>query len=90
MADEIISSYIKTSVSELTVEKVIPEKVISSKYDYAFLVQQKEAILSQITARQAELAEVEMLLKECAGLQIGQEVILEPVAKEPISEVITK
>lgn len=88
--DEIISSYTKTAVSELTVEKVIPEKTISHKYDYDFLLQQKEAILAQITARQAELAEVEMLLKECTNLSVGTEVVLEPVATKPISEVITK
>jgi len=58
----------------LQVTRVVPAQEIAQKYDYNFLLHQKEAIekdLARYTAeRQAELDEVNTLIVECEKLGI--------------------
>jgi len=58
----------------LQVTRVVPAQEIAQKYDYNFLLHQKESIekdLARYTAeRQAELDEVNTLIVECEKLGI--------------------
>jgi len=68
----------------LQVTRVIPAQEIAQKYNYNFLLHQKEAIekdLAGYTAdRQAELDEVNVLIAECEKLGIK----LRPVNEEKV------
>lgn len=68
---------IKISNYEIEIEKVIPaipERVEKIKYDYRFLLQQRDNIKKQAedyaALRQKELDEVEGLISECEELGI--------------------
>ena len=70
--NEILTNISKSETSELIVDKTIPEKQVQYTYNYAFLLSQKEAIQQQIDARTAEMAEVDMLIKQAIELGLDK------------------
>jgi len=88
-----MDTYKKISESEIEVKKTTPEEIIPEKeevktYDYDFLVAQQIQVdqdLSNVIARhavelevaQANVDEVNLLLKSCTDLGIGNDVIIE-------------
>lgn len=64
----------KISDTEIEITKEVPKEVVVHKYDYNFLIAQREAILADLQrytqARQAELDEVNQLIAKCEELGI--------------------
>ena len=69
-----MENFKKVSDNQISVDKVIPEKIITETYDYDFLVQRKEQLKAEKTAFikdiTQKLAEVEELIAEAKKLGI--------------------
>ena len=68
-------SRVFTKVDGSTISATKSETInVTTKYDYGFLVAQRDSIIKQATefatARQKDLAEVDALLAECVKLNI--------------------